>query len=218
MDLAAPLVRASRHKARATLFRSLLIPSQEARTHRTIHVVDSTQYTGRAWHALTLAEEEAISSGDNSVSTGHILLGLLREQGCIGARALESQGITLEAVRQQLSQISHHREHGHLLYGISERLPFIIATVRVLRQARLETSATGHINQMRTPEGRPVICTGELLLGLLYVPTDVPASGVAAEVLFRLGIDISASYEQVYTQVAEFVRRSPPDEPMGEDT
>jgi hypothetical protein len=130
---------------------------------------------------------------------------------------LESLGITLEAVRQQLSQMSHHRELGRLPHGISQRIPFTITTMRVLHQARLETSVTGHINQIRTPDGRPVICTGELLLGLLHVPAGAPASGVAAGALFRLGIDISAPYEQAYAQVAEFVRRSQADEQVPRD-
>jgi ATP-dependent Clp protease ATP-binding subunit ClpC len=60
--------------------------------------------TERARRAVVLAHEEARMLNHNDVGTEHILLGLIREGEGVAARALESLGISLEAVRQQVTE------------------------------------------------------------------------------------------------------------------
>ncbi|HZO72289.1 MAG TPA: Clp protease N-terminal domain-containing protein [Ktedonobacteraceae bacterium] len=57
------------------------------------------RFNERAKHVLTLAQEEARSFFHNYIGTEHLLLGLIREQDSLAARALSRLGVTLEYVR-----------------------------------------------------------------------------------------------------------------------
>jgi ATP-dependent Clp protease ATP-binding subunit ClpC len=63
------------------------------------------RFTDRARRVVVLAQEEARKLNHNYLGTEHLLLGLLRESGGVAARALESLGISLEAVRQEVEEI-----------------------------------------------------------------------------------------------------------------
>ena len=60
------------------------------------------RFTDRARRVIVLAQEEARSFNHNYIGTEHILLGLIQEGECVAAKALESMGISLEAVRQEV--------------------------------------------------------------------------------------------------------------------
>ena len=65
---------------------------------------------------MLLAEEEARLLDHNWIGTEHLLLGLLREGDGVAARALESLGISLQPVREQVEEIigqvqQHASEH-----------------------------------------------------------------------------------------------------------
>jgi len=62
------------------------------------------RFDQQARRVVVLAQEEARTLNHNYVGTEHILLGLIREGGA-AARALESRGISLDAVRQQVEEI-----------------------------------------------------------------------------------------------------------------
>ncbi len=61
--------------------------------------------TPRAVHVLEFAVEESRNLGQYSVSTEHILLGLLREQEGVGAQVLMNLGLNLEKVRGEVSNL-----------------------------------------------------------------------------------------------------------------
>jgi ATP-dependent Clp protease ATP-binding subunit ClpA len=172
------------------------------------------QLTGSAQYVMTSAEEDAISDQASAVSTGHVLLAMLREQECVAAKALASLGITAEAARQQLDAMSIPAEDGPSSYGISRRITCTRMTMGTLSKARLQRPKTGHADedQARTAEGYPYMCTGEILLAMINVyqgaviGTDAAA---ALQVLARLGADLSGAYEHVL----DIVRRSPPTRP-----
>src|SRR6476469_3681428 len=63
------------------------------------------RFTDRARRVVVLAQEEARILNHNYTGTEHILLGLIREGEGVAAKALESLGISLEAVRQQVEEI-----------------------------------------------------------------------------------------------------------------
>jgi hypothetical protein len=128
----------------------------------------------------------------------------------VAANALNSLGISVEAVRQQLGELIPSEKGGISSYGISERMAFTKGALRVLSLAMMrELPRTGHAaqGQKHTAEGHPYICTGELLLGILAL--DAMA---AAQALSRLSIDVHAAHEQV----TEFVRHFPADEPVSD--
>ena len=63
------------------------------------------RFTDRARRVVVLAQEEARMLNHNYIGTEHLLLGLIHEGEGIGARALESLGVTLNAVREQVQDI-----------------------------------------------------------------------------------------------------------------
>lgn len=63
------------------------------------------RFTDRARRVVVLAQEEARMLNHNYIGTEHILLGLIHEGEGVAAKALESLGISLEAVRQQVEEI-----------------------------------------------------------------------------------------------------------------
>jgi ATP-dependent Clp protease ATP-binding subunit ClpC len=60
------------------------------------------RFTDRARRVVVLAQEEARMLNHNYIGTEHILLGLIHEGEGVAAKALESLGISLEGVRQQV--------------------------------------------------------------------------------------------------------------------
>lgn len=63
--------------------------------------------TARSKKALELALREALHLGHRSIGTEHLLLGLVRDEGCSAARLLAARGVDRERVRSEvLRQIS----------------------------------------------------------------------------------------------------------------
>ena len=60
------------------------------------------RFTERARRAVVLAQEEARKLDHGYIGTEHLLLGLIREGEGVAARTLESLGISLKAVREQV--------------------------------------------------------------------------------------------------------------------
>ena len=63
------------------------------------------RFTDRARRAVALAQDEARMLDHGWIGTEHILLGLIHEGEGVAAKALESLGISLDAVRQQVEEI-----------------------------------------------------------------------------------------------------------------
>jgi ATP-dependent Clp protease ATP-binding subunit ClpA len=61
------------------------------------------RFTRQARHVVVVAQEEARRLNHNYIGTEHILLGLLGERGGIACRVLESFGMTLDGVRQEVT-------------------------------------------------------------------------------------------------------------------
>jgi ATP-dependent Clp protease ATP-binding subunit ClpA len=63
--------------------------------------------TPRSKKALELALREAVHLGHGSIGTEHLLLGLVRDEGCSAARLLAARGVDCERARAEvLRQIS----------------------------------------------------------------------------------------------------------------
>jgi ATP-dependent Clp protease ATP-binding subunit ClpC len=135
------------------------------------------RFTDRARRVVVLAQEEARILDHNYIGTEHILLGLLREGGGVAAKALESLGLHLEAVRQQVEEIIGKGQHAP-----SGHIPFTPRAKKVLELSLREALQLGH----------DYIGTEHILLGLLS-----EGEGVAAQVLVRLGADLKRVRQQV---------------------
>jgi ATP-dependent Clp protease ATP-binding subunit ClpC len=135
------------------------------------------RFTDRARRVVVLAQEEARLLNHNYIGTEHILLGLIHEGEGVAAKALESLGISLEKVRQQVEEIigaGQSPPSGHI--------PFTPRAKKVLELSLREALQLGH----------NYIGTEHILLGLIR-----EGEGVAAQVLVKLGADLSRVRQQV---------------------
>jgi ATP-dependent Clp protease ATP-binding subunit ClpA len=135
------------------------------------------RFTDRARRVVVLAQEEARMLKHNYIGTEHILLGLIREAEGVAAKALESLGISLDAVRQQVEEII-----GQGQQAPSGHIPFTPRAKKVLELSLREALQLGH----------DYIGTEHVLLGLIR-----EGDGVAAQVLVRLGADLNRVRQQV---------------------
>ena len=124
-----------------------------------------------------LAQEEARLLNHSYIGTEHILLGLIHEGEGVAAKALESLGISLEAVRSQVEEII-----GQGGSSPSGHIPFTPRAKKVLELSLREALQLGH----------NYIGTEHILLGLIR-----EGEGVAAQVLVKLGADLSRVRQQV---------------------
>jgi ATP-dependent Clp protease ATP-binding subunit ClpC len=135
------------------------------------------RFTDRAQRVVVLAQEEARMLNHNYLGTEHILLGLIGEGEGVAAKALESLGISLEAVRQQVEKII-----GQGQQAPAGHIPFTPRAKKVLELASREALQLGH----------DYIGTEHILLGLIR-----EGEGVAAQVLVTLGADLNRVRQQV---------------------
>src|SRR5215468_8130378 len=97
------------------------------------------RFTDRARRVIVLAQEEARSLSHNYIGTEHLLLGLIREDEGIAAKALTALDIELDAVRERIEEIiglGTEQEDGHI--------PFTPRAKRVLELSLREALQLGH--------------------------------------------------------------------------
>jgi Clp amino terminal domain, pathogenicity island component len=147
------------------------------------------RFTDRARRAVKFAGEEARRLGHNWIGTEHILLGLIREGDSVGAKALESLGISLEAVRQQVEEIIGRGQQPPFAH-----IPFTPRAKKVLELSLRESHQLGH----------NYIGTEHILLGLIR-----EGDGVAAQVLVKLGADLNRVRQQVLQLLHGYQAKEP---------
>jgi ATP-dependent Clp protease ATP-binding subunit ClpC len=135
------------------------------------------RFTDRARRVVVLAQEEARLLNHSYIGTEHILLGLIHEGEGVAAKGLEALGISLEAVRAQVEEII-----GQGGSSPSGHIPFTPRAKKVLELSLREALQLGH----------NYIGTEHILLGLIR-----EGEGVAAQVLVKLGADLSRVRQQV---------------------
>ena len=142
------------------------------------------RFTDRARRVIVRAQEEARLLNHNYIGTEHILLGLIHEGEGVGAKALESLGITLEGVREQVREIiteGTQAPTGHI--------PFTPRAKKVLELSLREALQLGH----------GYIGTEHILLGLLR-----EGDGVAVKVLTRMGAQPAAVRQEVIERLSGY--------------
>ena len=135
------------------------------------------RFSDRARRVVVLAQEEARMLNHNYIGTEHLLLGLIQEGEGVAAKALESMGISLEAVRSQVEEII-----GRGSSAPTGHIPFTPRAKKVLELSLREALQLGH----------NYIGTEHILLGLIR-----EGEGVAAQVLTKLGADLDRVRNQV---------------------
>ena len=142
------------------------------------------KFTDKARRVVVLAQEEAKLLNHNYIGTEHILLGLIHEGEGVAAKALESLGIDLNSVREQVQEII-----GQGQQAPTGHIPFTPRAKKVLELSLREALQLGH----------SYIGTEHLLLGLIR-----EGEGVAAQVLTKLGADTNRVRQQVIQLLSGF--------------
>ena len=140
------------------------------------------RFTQRARRVLSLAHQEAERSRKQKISTEHLLLALVDEEGGVAGRVLRELGLEPDRVRELVE-----RETGEGKYTGS-KIELAAETQLVLEFAIEEARRLGHHN----------IGTEHILLGL------VRGEGTAREILHKLGV----TPEQVRRQTHRVLNES----------
>ena len=120
--------------------------------------------------------------GHDYIGTEHILLGLIHEGKGTAAGALESLGISLEAVRAQVEEII-----GQGRWPPSGDIPFTPRAKMVMELSKREALQLGH----------DYVGTEHILFALIR-----EGEGVAAQVLVKLGVDPIRVRQRVIQQLS----------------
>ncbi|WP_077303348.1 ATP-dependent protease ATP-binding subunit ClpC [Virgibacillus pantothenticus] len=136
----------------------------------------SGRFTERAQKVLALSQEEAVRLGHNNIGTEHILLGLVREGEGIAAKALQSLGLEISKIQEEVEK----------LIGVGKQpmqtIHYTPRAKKVVELCQDEARKLGH----------SYVGTEHILLGLIR-----EGEGVAARVLNNLGVSLNKARQQV---------------------
>ncbi|MFD2630584.1 ATP-dependent protease ATP-binding subunit ClpC [Oceanobacillus kapialis] len=134
------------------------------------------RFTERAQKVLALSQEEAVRLGHNNIGTEHILLGLVREGEGIAAKALQSLGLEVAKIQEEVEK----------LIGVGKQpMQSIHYTPRAKKVVELSQDEARKL-------GHSYVGTEHILLGLIR-----EGEGVAARVLNNLGVSLNKARQQV---------------------
>jgi tetratricopeptide (TPR) repeat protein len=157
------------------------------------------RFTQRARRVLSLAQEEAERMQQSSIGTGHLLLGLIREEGGVASQVLRDLGLRTNQVEQIVERLTSAEKRE----GVT-RMDLSPEAKKVLEHAVDEARRMGH----------NYIGTEHLLLGLVR-----STKGGAVDVFRELNIspdEIRRQTHRVLQENPPTVRRTPelpPQEP-----
>jgi ATP-dependent Clp protease ATP-binding subunit ClpC len=135
----------------------------------------------QARKAVVLAQEEVRRLKHDYIGTEHLLLGLLRYDEGVAARALSSRGVTLNEAREQVESMVGRGDRRDI-----GQVPFTLGSKQVLDGALREALRLGH----------NYVNTEHILLGLTNDP-----DGIAMHVLSRLGVDPDEIHREVASMI-----------------
>lgn len=153
------------------------------------------RFTEKARRVIVFAQEEARMLNQNYIGTEHLLLGLIREEEGVAAKALRSMSIKLEDVRAQVEEII-----GKGSAPTAGHIPFTPRAKKVLELSLREALQLGH----------NYIGTEHILLGLIR-----EGEGVAARVLTNLGADLGRVRNQVIQLLSGYYVTKPASREQG---
>jgi ATP-dependent Clp protease ATP-binding subunit ClpC len=135
------------------------------------------RYNHQARIAIVSSVEEARALKHSYVGPEHLLLGVVHDPRSVAIKVLESLGVELDVVRQEVKKII-----GEGSVEPSDNVPFTPRAKETLGLALREAFVLGHYH----------IGTEHLLLGLIR-----EGEGVAARVLIEQGVHLEKARQQV---------------------
>jgi len=134
------------------------------------------RFTERAQRVITLSQQMAQQLGHSYVGTEHLLLGIIKEEEGIAAKALKGLGIEVEKIQQIIVQS----------VGVGNK------TVELLGY----TPRTKKVFELSVAEARNLnhnyVGTEHLLLGLIR-----EGDGIASKILVQLGVNLQNVREEI---------------------
>jgi excisionase family DNA binding protein len=147
-------------------------------------------FTDSARRVLTAAQEEARRLKHKFIGTEHLLLGLLREDEGVAIHVLRNLNVKLDAAREQVE----------FIVGKGDRI--VIGEVGPTRRAKKVIELAVEEAQRLHHE---YVGTEHLLLGLVR-----EGEGIAADVLQKLGADLSSVRAKTIEVLRSEAKASPP--------
>jgi ATP-dependent Clp protease ATP-binding subunit ClpC len=147
------------------------------------------RFTDRSRRVVVLAQDEARELGHAYIGTEHLLLGLIREEGGVAAKALTLLRVSPEAIREQIIEVvgvGDGQPPGHI--------PFTPRAKKILELALREARQLGH----------GYIGTEHILLGIIR-----EGEGIAAQVLQRHGLNLTTVRRAVVETLAGYSGEAP---------
>lgn len=179
------------------------------------------RFSDRARRAVILAQQEALDLKHPYIGSEHILLGLMHEGDSIAADSLESFGISLDRVRDQVVEIVGEKkqliddvakeaqkadsEQEELLDGFLEELLDSFLHQADGGSGESKQAPSGHLPfTARAKKALKLSLREALQLGHNYIGTEHillalirEGDGVAAQVLVKLGVELARVRQQV---------------------
>ena len=143
------------------------------------------RFTERAQKVISFSQQMAQQLGHNYVGTEHLLLGIIKEEESIAAKALKNLGIEIEQVQQRIVQSVGVGDKPSELLGYTPR------TKKVFELSIGEARSLNH----------NYVGTEHLLLGIIKA-----GDGIATKILTELG----ASLQNVRTEVLKLLNSGGP--------
>ena len=150
------------------------------------------RFTERARNVMVLAQEEARHMRHDYIGTEHLLLGLLKEDEGVAARALRAVNVSLDVAREQVQNIVGYGEE-----ETGGQVPFTPRSKKILELSLKEALQIGH----------NYIGTEHILLGLVR-----DSEGVAARTLSNLDVDADDVRREVVRMLGGGARPDPFDQ------
>ncbi len=128
-------------------------------------------FTERARKAIIIARGEAERYQHDTLTTAHLLMGILKEASGMGVLVLDRLGVDLNYLKEELQRRMPYGRRGFVVGAI----PFAPDAKKVLEYAQEEASLLG----------QDYVGTEHLVLGIVRERT-----GIAGKLLRRLGIEV----------------------------
>ena len=142
----------------------------------------NSRFDDKAQNVIKLAEEVAGEMGYNYVGSEHILAAIAKEGTSAVCEALESQGITFDAICEKISEYT--TPDGNVTDG---RIPFTPRSRTIIELSHAESRRSG--SMLITPE--------HIFLAILR-----EGRGVAAKILGDLNLDINTLINEINSSIS----------------
>ena len=144
------------------------------------------KFTKRAEKAIEIANQLAIELGHDYMGTEHLLYGLAKEGSGVASKVLENQGVTTEAILNEIEDLVGRGEEGTQTENRS--IGFTPRTKRVIENAFVEARKLG----------ADYIGTEHLLIGIMR-----EGDSIAVRIMLNLQVNPQRLYNEIVKVINE---------------